>query len=103
MSEESVIDDLASRRDLGVLCEWAREGRPIPLRRVQVLVNGSANTSDVLRYGPGWLAALLDLAERGGVGTLERGADGAVVFRPAAEVPNFEDAWRQAIKAWDEP
>jgi hypothetical protein len=41
------------------------------------------------------------VAQRGGVGELERGEDGAVVFRPAPEVPSFEDAWRQAIRSWD--
>jgi hypothetical protein len=102
MSDETVIDDIAERHNLGTLCEWARDGRPIPLGRLQALAYGSANASDRERYGPGWLAALIDLAQRGGVGELERGEDGAVVFRPAPEVPTAEDAWRRAIRTWDD-
>jgi hypothetical protein len=102
MSDETVIDDLAERDHLGTLCEWARDGHPIPLRRLQELAYGRASMSDREQYGPGWLAALIDLAQRGGVGELERDADGAVVFRPAPEVPSFEDAWRHAIRSWDE-
>jgi hypothetical protein len=101
MSDATVIDDLAERDHLGTLCEWARDGRPIPLRRLQALAYGSANVSDRERYGPYWLAALIHLAQRGGVGELERGEDGALVFRPASDVPSFEDAWRQAIRSWD--
>jgi hypothetical protein len=98
---ETVIDDLAERDNLAVLCEWARAGRPIPLWRLQSLAYRSANTRDRERYGPGWLTALIDLAQRGGVGELERDAGGAVVFRPALEVPSFEDAWRRAIRSWE--
>jgi hypothetical protein len=101
MSDATVIDDLAERDHLGTLCEWARAGRPIPLRRLQALAYGSANASDRERYGPGWLAALVDLAQRGGVGTLERSEDGAVVFVSAAEVPIHDEAWQRAIRSWD--
>jgi hypothetical protein len=102
MSDETVIDDLAERNHLGTLCDWALAGRPIALRRLQALAYGTANTRDRERYGPGWLAALIDLAQRGGVGHLERSEDGAVVFRPAVDVPSFEDAWRNAMRSWDD-
>jgi hypothetical protein len=102
MSDSTVIDDLFERNHLETLCEWARDGRPIPLQRLRALAYGSANASDRERYGPGWLAALVDLAQRAGVGQLERDEDGAVAFYPMSDVPSFEDAWRRATRSWDE-
>jgi hypothetical protein len=70
---------------------------------LQALAYGTANVSDRERYGPYWLAALIDLAQRGGVGELERAEDGSVVFRPALEVPSAEEAWRRAIRRGKPP
>jgi hypothetical protein len=98
---DTVIDDIAERGHLRVLIEWAEDG-PIALGRLEELACGDASAVVRERYGAHWLSTLIDLAQRGGVGELERDEDGAVVFRPASVVPNFADAWRQAIRAWDD-
>jgi hypothetical protein len=64
------------------------------------IANGSAHPIDVERFGQHWLDSLVDLAERGSVGSLEHREDGAIVFQPAARVPDADEAWRRANAAY---
>jgi hypothetical protein len=102
MTESTVIPDLASARHLGPLCEWAQDGRPIPLSRLQALVCRSASTPATGRYGVDWLAWLVSAAERGGVGHLERRGQN-IVFQPSANVPSLDEAWARVQASWPEP
>jgi hypothetical protein len=100
VSGSTIIDDIASRRDLVTLIGWAQDGRSIPLARMQELANGVARPVDVERFGSVWLSALIDLAQRAGVGTLERREDGAIRFLPATEPPSAAEAWDRATRSW---
>jgi hypothetical protein len=90
VTEFGVIDDLANERHLEPLLALAREG-PVPPERIARLVDG---TDD--RYASHMVASLCDLAERGGIGTLERGEDGGLVLVPAPLLPTAAEAWERA-------
>jgi hypothetical protein len=93
-----VIDDLANRRNLEpVLAMGARE--ELSLEEISTLACGHASPLACEKYGEHWLATLLDLLQRGGVGRLERRADDRVVFVFASELPSAEEAWERAWSA----
>ena len=107
------IDDISNEKHLEVICARAREGRPIPLsgcgrsRTAPRTGSTSAETHGRKRVRDAtpicctmqhWLDTLIDLCERGGVGSLEHREDGAIVFVPAARVPDAAEAWRRATR-----
>jgi hypothetical protein len=96
VSEFSIIDDLSNRELLGVLIEWGHSQRSVSVNRLQRLVNGMATAPDVAQYGEYWLRSLIDLAERAGVGQLERQRDGRMMLVFARELPDADDAWNAA-------
>lgn len=61
-----------------------------------------ANAQDVELRGEGWLRSLVDLAERGGLGHVERDQRGEVVFVFASPLPDAETAWEVAFAAGDD-
>jgi hypothetical protein len=92
----TIFDDLANRSLLPKVLARAGEGE-LPLEWLRRLANGSASNVDIEEYGEGWLRSLVDLLERGGIGRLERRADGRIVFVFADELPSADDAWERAF------
>jgi hypothetical protein len=64
----SIIDDLANRRHLPEVLRPRRE-RELPLERLWRMACGSATRADVDEYGDHWTKTLVDLLQRGGIGS----------------------------------
>lgn len=93
----SFIDDLANEKHIGTALEWAAAGdEVIPIERLRELACGTAKPYDVAAHGQHWVETLLDLLQRGGVGQLERRADGQIVFGFADPLPTAAEAWQRA-------
>jgi hypothetical protein len=99
----SIIDDIANRRHLSEVLALADKGE-IEIRWLRRMAYGAASSIDIARHGEWWLRSLLDLLERGGVGSLERRADGQVVFVFADldELPSPEEAWERSQSELDD-
>ena len=93
----SFIDDVANWRHIAEVLEWAADGyEVVPIERLRELAHGSATAHDIEQYGEHWTETLLDLLQRGGVGWLERRADGRIVFVLADPLPTAAAAWQRA-------
>jgi hypothetical protein len=96
----TIIDDVSNRKLLQPVLDMAGEGE-LRLERLRRLACGSATHADVLEFGDHWTRTLVDLLQRGGVGRLERRADGRVVFVFADELSTADEAWERAFVADD--
>jgi hypothetical protein len=93
----SFIDDLANSRHLAEVIEWAAAGdEVVPIERLRKLACGTATSHDIEQHGEHWTETLIDLLQRGGVGQLERRADGAIVFAYVQSIPTAAEAWQRA-------
>jgi hypothetical protein len=99
MGEQSFIHDLGSKRALADLVRLAP--RALTLGEVRKVAEGQANALARVELGERWTEYLISLAERGGVGRLER-RDGGLVFRFCEPVPDPEDAFCEATGPWPE-
>jgi len=101
---EHVFDDLAMHQHLPELVDWARlhVTSTVPMRVVRSLVCGRAAVADVERYGDEWVAAMVSLLERSGLGHPWRDDSGVVLIRLVEPLPDaeaIEAGWRMAY--WD--
>jgi hypothetical protein len=96
VSASSIIDDVANWRHLAEALALAGEGE-LPLEQLRRMACGQATRGDVDEYGDHWTRTLVDLLERGGIGRLERRADGSIVFVFADELPTADEAWDRAF------
>jgi hypothetical protein len=92
MTTSTIFDDLSNRKHLSQVLAIADEGE-ISLERLRELAYGTASARDVVVHGEHWLRTLVDLLQRGGIGQLERRADGRIVFVFTGAVPTAEEAW----------
>lgn len=103
MSRDHVIDDLANRLRLYQLFAWAREYGPVmPIGQVRRIAYGTAAAVDINQHGTYWVKSLLSLAQRTGLGCLERDGDGELLLRFAEPLPDdeqVETAWEGAFFA----
>jgi hypothetical protein len=103
VSGSTIIDDLSNRRDLATLLEWAQDG-PIPVERLRWLAYGAASSTHVAAHGDHWLRTLIDVAERAGIGTLERDPTGRLVLVPGDRRPSSPAAaWEAVTRSWGPP
>jgi hypothetical protein len=97
----SFVHDVANRRALPELVELARRGTAIRSPTLRRLAGRPVAPGDE-RLGEVWLAALLDLSARAGLGRLERDEHGEFMLVPAPNVPRTaEAAWDRAVRARD--
>lgn len=94
----NAIDVIASQIPLGELLAEAVPGDTIGVARLSEAVCGKANRANVEQHGDYWFRTLVETAELGGVGRLERGRSG-VVFRFAADLPGLDEAIGRALDA----
>jgi hypothetical protein len=100
MTDSTFIADLVANKAMPRLLALAPSGRPreVELSRVRECATADApDRTDVERHGQAWTAGLLSLAERAGVGTVER-RRGKPVFvfkadRPLTSGEAFDRAW----------
>jgi hypothetical protein len=96
LSSSTIFDDVANRPLLPRVLALAAE-QEVPLARLREIAVGSATATDAERLGDKWTISLIDLLERGNVGTLVRRDNGSVTFRFVDDVPSAEAAWARAM------
>jgi hypothetical protein len=103
VSVSTVFDDLANRRHLSEVLALSGKGE-LGIGRLRRMATGAASSVDIEKHGDYWLLTLVDLLQRGGVGSLERRTDGVVfVFADLDELPSSpEEAWARSQSEVDD-
>jgi hypothetical protein len=94
----NAIDVIGSKLALGEMFEAGRPGETVGMIEMSWFACGGASRAAVEMYGRDWLETLIQTAELGGVGRLER-APGGAVFRFVAKPPGVDEAVTRALDA----